>query len=103
MASFKFLRQFDPRIAQELRAQRRTITKGLACVLVTSILTSLMIPVIKLAVTAIEKKNLGEIAWVSLAVVVIFGIKYWFTRGQAWYLSKASALMIDHRSDDSEL
>lgn len=96
MASLKFLRQFDPRMADELKHQRKTIVKGLLCVLVTSILTSLLIPVIKFAVEAIEQKNMAQIGWVSLAVVLIFAVKYWFTRGQAWYLSKASALIISN-------
>lgn len=34
---------------------------------------------------------IARLGWVSLAVVLLFGIKYWFTRGQTYYLSRASA------------
>lgn len=45
-------------------------------------------------VEAIGNKDLNTLGWLSLLVIVIFGVKYWFTRGQTWYLSKAAALMI---------
>jgi ATP-binding cassette, subfamily B, bacterial MsbA len=32
-----------------------------------------------------------RLGFYSLLVVLVFGIKYWFTRGQAYYLSKAAA------------
>ncbi|HMS55944.1 MAG TPA: ABC transporter ATP-binding protein [Fimbriimonadaceae bacterium] len=94
MAEFRLFRKFDPRLSRELKAQRKTIFKGLACVAVTSLLTSLTIPVVKWIVSAIEQKNLTMIGWLALGVVGLFGVKYWFTRGQAWYLSKAANLMI---------
>lgn len=94
MAAFRFIRNFDPRVGRELRAQRATIAKGLACVVSTSVLTSLTIPVVNKIVEAIGGKDLNTLGWLSLLVIVIFGVKYWFTRGQTWYLSKAAALMI---------
>lgn len=94
MAAFRFIRNFDPRVGRELRAQRATIAKGLACVVSTSVLTSLTIPVVNKIVEAIGNKDLNTLGWLSLLVIVIFGVKYWFTRGQTWYLSKAAALMI---------
>jgi len=94
LAAFRFIRNFDPRVGRELRAQRATIAKGLACVVSTSVLTSLTIPVVNKIVEAIGGKDLNTLGWLSLLVIVIFGVKYWFTRGQTWYLSKAAALMI---------
>ncbi len=32
-----------------------------------------------------------KLAWISLLVVGLFGAKYWFTRGQSYFLSKAAA------------
>jgi len=52
-----------------------------------------MVPVIKWGISAIEHKNLENLAWVSALVVAIFALKYWFTRGQTYYLSKAAALL----------
>lgn len=50
----KIFRKFDPRISQELRSQRKTIAKGLACVLLTSVLTAVMIPLTAWAIDAIQ-------------------------------------------------
>ncbi len=47
-------RRFDPRIAAELKSQRKTIAKGLACVLFTSVLTAAMIPMTQKAIEAIQ-------------------------------------------------
>lgn len=48
-----FFRRFDPRLAAELKTQRWTIAKGLACVAVTSALTGATVPLIGHAVQAI--------------------------------------------------
>jgi len=63
---------------------------GLACVVVTSILTSLSIPVVDRTVDAVKNRNFDQLVWISIAVVVLFSLKYWFTRGQTYYLSKAA-------------
>jgi subfamily B ATP-binding cassette protein MsbA len=169
-------RKLDRRLASELKTQRKTIMMGLACVLVTSLLTISIIPLLasvlravgdagqvaqqsllstkeigtvssQLGVTQValtnavakieetrhpegqvfgpsenkllakqlnvsEKKlteslqaisanrthtNLSpraavdRLGWIALLIVAIFSVKYWFTRGQTYFLSKASA------------
>ena len=168
-------RKFDPRIAAELKSQRKTIAKGLACVLFTSVLTAAMIPMTQKAIEAIQdatptrtsilegipgesqlaraagiprelvrerlsplidpnkslpeteriaellnltpaqveevksqiaearRQDSGEVqkqrqdqaittlTIICLTVILLFGIKYIFTRGQAYYLSRAAA------------
>lgn len=90
-------RRFDRRLAAELRTQRKPILLGLVCVAVTSGLTALTIPLTKQAVLAIDlaaksqEGALERLAMVSAAVVALFGLKYWFTRGQVYFLSEAAA------------
>jgi len=141
----KLFRKFDPRIASELRSQRKIIVKGLVCVALTSLLTAATIPLTERAMRAIQaaapvavdvltalpgeqeladefevsverareglsrirteqtkeesaieagarqSEAIRSLGLVCLLVVFIFGLKYFFTRGQAYYLSKASA------------
>src|SRR5689334_6637708 len=49
----RLFRPFDARIKAELRTQKKTIWKGLLCVLVTSLLTATTIPLTKEAIRAI--------------------------------------------------
>ncbi|HWA83238.1 MAG TPA: ABC transporter ATP-binding protein [Fimbriimonadaceae bacterium] len=168
----KVFRRFDSRLSAELRRQRKPIVTGLVCVVVTALLTTTTIPLIKWSLQAINdaghigeqmivtKDEVQEIAravhkspvevnqvfveleqgredrlrksefgpaakrlgvtpdrlneimdrarehaihrarnpqdalsflgFVCLAVVSLYGLKYWFTRGQAYYLSYAS-------------
>lgn len=60
----------------------------------TSVLTALTIPLVNLIVGAIQSKDLNRVGLLCLVIVVLFGFKYFFTRGQTWYLSKAAARMI---------
>lgn len=103
MRLIRNLLRFDPRIARELKAQRRTIVLGLACAIGTSLLTAGTIPLVNIAVDMIKNlsdgtgdKNaeLQRLAVLSGVFVAIFGIKYFFTRGQMWYISQSAALMI---------
>ncbi|HVT12134.1 MAG TPA: ABC transporter ATP-binding protein [Fimbriimonadaceae bacterium] len=168
----KVFRRFDSRLSAELRRQRKPIVAGLICVVVTALLTTTTIPLIKWSLQAINdaghigeqmivtKDELQEIAravhkspvevnqvfvgieqgredrlrksefepaakrlgvtpdrlneimdqardhamhharnpqdalsflgLICIAVVSLYGLKYWFTRGQAYYLSYAS-------------
>lgn len=56
-----FFRRFDPRLAAELKTQRWTIAKGLACVAVTSALTGATVPLIGHAVQAIADASAAKI------------------------------------------
>jgi subfamily B ATP-binding cassette protein MsbA len=89
----KIFKPLDPRLSAELKTQRRPIYKGLTCVIVTSILTALTVPLVQHAVKAVEDGNYRILGYLSLLIVGVFGIKYWFTRGQTYYLSKAAALL----------
>lgn len=44
-------------------------------------------------VTARQKKALSDLLFYCLLVVGVFGLKYWFTRGGAYYIAKASTLL----------
>lgn len=68
----------------------------MVCAGVTGALTTSFIPLLKQAVDVLTKASIGHvdltaIAKVSLAIVGLFVVKYWFTRGQTYYLSQASA------------
>lgn len=62
--------------------------------MITSLLTSLTIPLIRLIVAGIQSGDMVRLGWLCLGVIAVFAVKYTFTRGQTWYLSKAAALMI---------
>ncbi|MBI3721727.1 MAG: ABC transporter ATP-binding protein, partial [Fimbriimonas ginsengisoli] len=67
---------------------------------VTSLLTSVTIPLIKQSLEAIRRAgdphvpdrlaSVDQLAIISALVVLVYGIKYWFTRGQTTYLSHAA-------------
>ncbi len=96
----------DPRIKREFVAQKLTIRKGLTCTAITSLLYTAVIPLTTAATKAIGDiaVNAGkDSAAVDLArkqlsislllVFVLFAIRYFFTRGQIYYLSQAGVLM----------
>jgi subfamily B ATP-binding cassette protein MsbA len=176
---FPLFQGFDPRIKADLKPHRRTIAIGLACVLVTSLLDGLTIPLIERSFSSIQEaapRALSEEALLtkrreelrarardlagllgkkeeetlvvlmeddvfqrdtskrtlparlaarlkvsedkateavnatankiqgnadavqrlglySFLVILVFALKYWFTRGQAFYMSKAGAAL----------
>lgn len=87
---FKLFKPLDPRITSELKAQRKTIIKGLICVVVTAALSGSVIQIVHVTVDAVATKNIKMLLDMSMLVVAIFAFKYWFTRGQMYYLSKAA-------------
>lgn len=86
----RLVRGIDPRILRELFAQRRLIVVGLVCSGVAAGLLALVTVFVKLVVAAVEERQPERLAWLSLGVIALFGVKYWFTRGQTYYLSKAA-------------
>lgn len=86
----KIFRKIDPRLTAELKSQRTSIAKGLACVVVTSALTAGSIQLIKLAGKGLEQADPDMVGLAALLIVVIFAVKYIFTRGVTYYLSRAS-------------
>ncbi len=100
-------KSFDPRLAAELRSQKKSIYAGLACTIVTASLTGLTVWIIRNTIDSIEtlarlsdrtgpdSRFYRDWAMTNLwhmcaVVVVVFGAKYWFTRGQVFYLSQAA-------------
>ncbi len=172
LKKLNLFKRFDRRLAADLRTQRRPIVKGLICVVITSLLTTTTIPLIRWSLLAINdaghigeqsvvtQEELNEISrqlqipqielhkefvkvengrinrlrpdeveivakdlgvpagrlgsvisaaqakvkrvarqpldalsflgQICIAVVVLYALKYWFTRGQTYYLSFAS-------------
>jgi ATP-binding cassette, subfamily B, bacterial MsbA len=107
MKKLRIFRRFDPRLAAELRTQRRPILIGLICTAVASTLYASIITLTGTATSAVETlANLGHqtpksspeafhqpmatLGWTCLIVIGIFGARYWFMRGQTYYLSYAS-------------
>jgi subfamily B ATP-binding cassette protein MsbA len=89
----RLLSKVDRRIADELYDQRRTIILGLTCSTVVAALGGVMVWFIKLVVKAVEDGDADRLSLLSLAVIGIFLVKYWFTRGQTYYLSRAANRM----------
>jgi subfamily B ATP-binding cassette protein MsbA len=100
-------KRFDARLAAELRTQRKPIMLGLFCTGVSAALDACSVGLVKLAATAvddlrkssdphqIDAVHQGQVGMRSLVelcilVVVIYATKYWFTRGQTYYLSEAT-------------
>lgn len=89
----KFGPLLDPRLKAELIKQKRPIGIGLACSAVASALTSAIIPLTDQIVGAVRLQDQHRITVISVFIVALFAVKYWFTRGQTYYTSKAAALL----------
>lgn len=85
--------RFDRRLLAELRRHRRTIVLGLICSAISSGLLAVVGMFVKLILDAVDDRDVIMLNWLSVGVVAVFGVKYWFTRGQTFYLSKAAAMM----------
>lgn len=85
--------RFDRRLLAELRRHRRTIVLGLICSAISSGLLAVVGMFVKLILDAVNHRDVIMLNWLSVGVVAVFGVKYWFTRGQTFYLSKAAAMM----------
>lgn len=83
--------RLDPRLVAELWAHRRTILLGLVCSGVAAAMLSLTAVFVKWVLDAVQKGDLNRLNWLSIGVIGLFGLKYWFTRGQSYYLSRAAA------------
>lgn len=83
-------RMMDPRIVDRLAAQKQSILKGLLCSAGAAALAGGMIGLIKLVVGAVKDGDSERLMLLSGAVIILFAVKYFFTRGQAYYLSRAA-------------
>jgi ATP-binding cassette, subfamily B, bacterial MsbA len=107
MKKLRIFRKFDARLAAELRSQRRPILTGLVCTAVSSLLYTSVILLTQMAAGSVERiANLAfsaqranpdafagpmrTLAISCIVVVAVFAARYWFTRGQTYFLSLAS-------------
>lgn len=81
---------FGPSLLADLYTQRRKIILGLICTAVSAGIVVGMVKVIELTIAAFEDQQWNLLLWMSGAVVVLFGVKYWFQRGQVFFLSQAA-------------
>ena len=90
-------RRFDPRLAAELQTQRRPIFLGLICVAIAAGLQVCMVQLTKVSLQAIGQASakdahaVAELGYIGLAVVLVYALRYWFVRGQTYFLSEAAA------------
>lgn len=89
----RFLKRLDRRITGELAAQRRLILPGLICAAITAALLGAYAPIVDRAVNAVASKDATTLTWLSLAIIVVFFVRYWFARGQLYYLGTAANRM----------
>ncbi|MCO5296096.1 MAG: ABC transporter ATP-binding protein/permease [Fimbriimonadaceae bacterium] len=87
------IRGFDSRMLAELKRHKRNILLGLACSAVASGLLAIVGLFVKFILDAVANRDVAMLNWLSLGVIAIFSVKYWFTRGQTYYLSKAAAML----------
>ncbi len=94
MRFIRNLLHFDPRVARELRAQRRLIIKALVYTLGTSLLANAIIPIINFGVTAIAEKDLNRIIQLAGAVVGVYLVKYVCTRNSLYFLTEVGQRVV---------
>lgn len=88
------LLKLDPRLTGELHKHRRSIALGLICTTGATILGSgALIKIVDVTVGAVEARNQGLLVAVAFVLVGVYLVKYWFTRGQVYFLTKAATEM----------
>lgn len=81
----------DPRVWASILSQKRPLSIGLACSAGSAILLGLTTLLIKETLSAVENGQPQRLSMMALAVVGIYGARYFLTRGQMTYLSQAAA------------
>jgi subfamily B ATP-binding cassette protein MsbA len=79
--------RFDPRFVGQLRRLRKGLLLGLLCAFVVALLDLAPVAFIKWAVDALAVANAYQVGMMSTFIIAIYGVKYWFTRGQTYFLS----------------
>lgn len=87
------LSRFDKRVADELYNQKKLILAGLACSAGAAAIAGVLVKLIETTTRALEAKNAGLLYWMAAGVIALFAVKYFLTRGQAYYLTAASIEM----------
>lgn len=81
---------FDKRFLELLKKQQRSLLIGLGCVVGVALLDLAPAAFIHWAVDAISRFNLYQVGMMCLFIFILYSVKYWFTRGQTFYLSDAA-------------
>ncbi|MCH8274543.1 MAG: ABC transporter ATP-binding protein [Armatimonadetes bacterium] len=83
-------RRIDPRFVAQLKRQRKPLVAGLLCAAGASLLTLLTVFFLREVIGAVLHFDSRLLALLSLSVIALFSVKYWFTRGQIYYLMMAA-------------
>lgn len=86
----RLFKRFDARFVSQARRHQGPLVKGLLCAGVAALLDLAAVGIIKFVFSAIEAKNIQLLGWLCLSVVAMYGMKYWFTFGQTYYVTKAA-------------
>lgn len=86
----RLLPRLDPRIAGELTAQKRDIVLGLLCSAGSAGLLGATTWLIKATLDAVDEGKVAALNLMAGTVLVLFAVKYFFTRGQVYYLGRAT-------------
>ncbi len=84
-------RRMDERVMSEIRRQKRLILAGLACSVGAASLMSVTAALIRQIEPLFKSQDAQGLRLLALAVVVVFGVRYFLTRGQLYYMGKAAA------------
>jgi subfamily B ATP-binding cassette protein MsbA len=82
--------KLDQRIIQEIRSQRKLIYVGLLCTLLATALEAGMALPIKMLLSAVSDGEVNRLYQIAVIIFLAFCLKYFFTRGQLYYLQKAA-------------
>lgn len=85
------LKRVDPRISSELLRHQRLILKGLAFSGGAALVVGALPLFVNAVLTAVQVKDPGRLVALSGAVIVLFTIKYFLTRGQLVTLAEATS------------
>lgn len=81
---------FDERVWASILSQRRSIVKGLLCSGGSAALLGLTTWLINRTLYAVENKQEALLSSMALAVIGVYSVRYFLTRGQMFYLSRAA-------------
>lgn len=84
-------KRLDERFLRRLFAQKKTLITGLFCAGVASMLELVgTVAILKMVGDALEARDSSRLAILCGSVIGVFLLKYFFTFGQVYYLSKAA-------------
>lgn len=84
------LSRLDPRFLALIKRQRAPLALGLLCSGISSLLDLSSIAFIYWTIDAIERGDPRLLGLLCIGVVIVYAVKYFFTFGQTYFLSKAA-------------